>query len=358
MRCWILVILAALSTHVRSLPTTINPESFDTTIPITSTINNDELFSVDVSRYAQLLSTHLLFDHLDNAFYMLSKKISLQFRNSIQVNVNLTPQSQQEIQTQENDLSSLSSPVDVQILKGQLKGAVGSFIEDKFPVVWSRHAVALDRASLQSYIEHVVYKLCPEQQQEQEQEQEQQRQSEDQQKNSFNDNNDNDMSSTDNIPTSTTVSNICLESHAQQFLSSIDRYLGNHVKRTMADIVSYELPILFDTTRIQVQDIVKHFNQQVLSEQDDHLELVLEADNTEWWVPAEVNEVLETVVHWQTPNNEIIEQRQDDHQDSNTNNNNNDNNNNNIRLISKDPSTMFFAVHHFASLARVSPEQI
>ncbi|KAI7859022.1 hypothetical protein BDC45DRAFT_498132 [Circinella umbellata] len=351
MRCWILVIFAALSTHVRSLPTTINPESFDTTIPITSTTNNDELFSVDVGRYAQLLSTHLLFDHLDNAFYMLSKKISLQFRNSIQVNVNLTPQSQQEKQTQESDLSSLSSPVDVQILKGQLKGAVGSFIEDKFPAVWSRHAVALGRASLQSYIEHVVYKLCPEQQQKQEQEQ-------NQQQNSFSNNNanDNDMSSTNNIPTSTTVSNICLESHAQQFLSSIDRYLGNHVKRTMADIVSYELPVLFDTTRIQVQDIVKHFNQQVLSEQDDHLELVLEADHTEWWVPAEVNEVLETVVHWQTPNNEILEQRQDG-QDGNTNNSDNDNSNDN-GSISKDPSTMFFAVHHFASLARVSPEQI
>ena len=128
MRCWILVILTALSTLVRGLPTTITtttPETFDTTIPITSTINNDELFSVDVARYAQLLSTHLLFDHLDNAFYMLSKKISLQFRDSIQVNVNLTPQSKQEIQIQDNDLSSLSPPVDVQILKGQLKGAVG-----------------------------------------------------------------------------------------------------------------------------------------------------------------------------------------------------------------------------------------
>ena len=124
MRCWILVILTALFTLVRSLPTTTR-ETFDTTIPITSTTNNDELFSVDVARYAQLLSTHLLFDHLDNAFYMLSKKISLQFRDSIQVNVNLTPQSKQEIQIQDNDLSSLSPPVDVQILKGQLKGAVG-----------------------------------------------------------------------------------------------------------------------------------------------------------------------------------------------------------------------------------------
>ncbi|KAI8140579.1 hypothetical protein BJV82DRAFT_562579 [Fennellomyces sp. T-0311] len=274
MRCWVLLLLATLSI-VRSLPTT----------PLDSTVAEPASsgeFPVDVSRYSQLLSSHLLFDHLENAFYTLSRKISVQFRDSIQVHVNISPQ---------HDPSS-TSPVDVQILKGQLRGAVGSFIEDKLPSVWSRRASKLDRPSLQSYIEHVIRRLC----------------------------------TTEQNDTTATVSNVCLETHARQFLSSVDRYLGNHVKRTVADIVSYELPALFDTTRVQVADIVSHFNKQVLSE--DHLELVLSADHSEWWVPAEVEDVLETVVHWQTPNNEQHE------------------------AIRPDASTMFFAVHHFATLAR------
>ncbi|KAI9250585.1 hypothetical protein BDA99DRAFT_522896 [Phascolomyces articulosus] len=326
MRCWFLLILTALSTIVNGLPTTTTfLEQSTTTTIITNTDLQQpsfDTFPVDVSRYAQLLSTHLLFDHLENAFYMLSKKISLQFRDSIHVNVNFAPHSHGL--RQQTDFSLSSSPIDVQILKGQLKGAVGSFIEDKFPAVWSRHAVALDRASLQSYIELVVHKLCAYEEH---------------------------HSSNDNDETTATVSNVCLETHARQFLSSIDRYLGNHVKRTMADIVSFELPVLFDTTRAQVQDIVKHFNQHVLSEEEDHLELVLEADHTEWWVPSEINEVLETVVHWQTPNNELLQQQQ---QQVDTSNNNNQHQYNRPKT---NPSTMFSAVHHFATLARVSLEQ-
>ncbi|KAI9497898.1 hypothetical protein BDB00DRAFT_802410 [Zychaea mexicana] len=334
MRCWVLLLITALSTIVRGLPTTTTRTTTDKLLENTANSqplqqSSSELFAVDVSRYAQLLSTHLLLDHLENAFYMLSRKISVQFRDSIHVNVNVSPQHD----------PSLSSPVDVHILKGQLKGAVGSFIEDKFPAVWGRHAAALNKASLQSYVELVVQKLCiPDEQQGQQRQQY--------------DDSYNEREDTLVITTPTTVSNVCLEAHARQFLSSVDRYLGNHVKRTIADIVSYELPVLFDTTRAQVQDIVEHFNQQVLSEQD-HLELVLEADHTEWWVPAEVNEVLETVVHWQTPNNELFLLQ------SNNNNNNNDINGNEQagKRPAEDARTMFDAVHHFATLARVSPEQ-
>lgn len=81
-----------------------------------STKDGDQDFIVDVNRFAQLLSTHLLFDHLDHAFFMLSKKISVQFRDSFQVSV------QTADTTEDHDPSS---SVDVQILKGQLQGAVG-----------------------------------------------------------------------------------------------------------------------------------------------------------------------------------------------------------------------------------------
>lgn len=70
--------------------------------------------AVDLNRFTQLLSNHLLFDHFDKAYSQLSKKISIQFRSAIHVKVKRMPNSQKVI-----------VPVDVQILKRQLKGAVG-----------------------------------------------------------------------------------------------------------------------------------------------------------------------------------------------------------------------------------------
>mgnify|MGYP004491101607 CR=1 FL=1 len=69
---------------------------------------------VDLNRFTQLLSNHLLYEHIDKAYLQLSKKISSKFRNAIQVKVKRVSDSQKII-----------IPVDVQILKRQLKGAVG-----------------------------------------------------------------------------------------------------------------------------------------------------------------------------------------------------------------------------------------
>lgn len=70
---------------------------------------------IDVNKFTQLLSNHLLFDHFDKAYVQLSRKISLQFRDAIHVRV-------KKVKNQEE---SLETPVDIQILKRQLKGAVG-----------------------------------------------------------------------------------------------------------------------------------------------------------------------------------------------------------------------------------------
>lgn len=111
---WLLVTIVAfqiLSALTTALPT--GPEY--TPIADEETATTD--FLVDASQFAHLLSTHLLFDHVENAFHLLSKQISSRFRESIQVNVRL----QSPVQYEDTTYSS----VDVQILKGQLNGAVG-----------------------------------------------------------------------------------------------------------------------------------------------------------------------------------------------------------------------------------------
>lgn len=83
---------------------------------------------VDISRFTQLLSNHLLFDHFDKAYYQLSRKISFQFRDAIQVKVKKIKSKTTVSAVTETTSASkaiVSPPVDVQILKRQLKGAVG-----------------------------------------------------------------------------------------------------------------------------------------------------------------------------------------------------------------------------------------
>ena len=69
-------------------------------------------FTVDLQQFSSHYSTHLHFDHLDNSLWTLSKRISLHFQDLVQVT------------TQKFDLNDVFV-VDVELLKGQLQGAVG-----------------------------------------------------------------------------------------------------------------------------------------------------------------------------------------------------------------------------------------
>jgi hypothetical protein len=87
--------------------------------------NSNEV--VDINRFTQLLSNHLLFDHFDKAYLQLSRKISFQFRDAIQVRVKKikTSKSKEPVTNKAAAVIITPPPVDVQILKRQLKGAVG-----------------------------------------------------------------------------------------------------------------------------------------------------------------------------------------------------------------------------------------
>lgn len=95
------------------------------------TNDNNQSPDVDVNRFTQLLSNHLLFDHFDKAYLQLSRKISFQFRDAIQVKVKKIKSKGSSSSSSTSSTSTAAAavvaqpPVDVQILKRQLKGAVG-----------------------------------------------------------------------------------------------------------------------------------------------------------------------------------------------------------------------------------------
>ncbi len=71
-----------------------------------------EEYMIDVHKFSLQLSTHLLFNPIDTFLTSISKRISLHFQNLVQVT------------TETVDLNN-DFVVDVDLLKGQLQGAVG-----------------------------------------------------------------------------------------------------------------------------------------------------------------------------------------------------------------------------------------
>lgn len=88
---------------------------------------------VDINRFTQLLSNHLLLDHFQKAYSQLSKKISLQFRDAIGLRVRkIKSKHAKDLTSTTTTTSSQQTskllqqpPVDVQMLKRQIRGAVG-----------------------------------------------------------------------------------------------------------------------------------------------------------------------------------------------------------------------------------------
>lgn len=70
-------------------------------------------YFVDLTTFSSSFSTHLLFDHIDGTLSILSKRISLHFQQLVQVT------------TQPFNINDDAFIVDIDLLKGQLQGAVG-----------------------------------------------------------------------------------------------------------------------------------------------------------------------------------------------------------------------------------------
>ncbi|ORE02531.1 hypothetical protein BCV72DRAFT_252419 [Rhizopus microsporus var. microsporus] len=215
----------------------------------TTTITTNE--AVDLNRFTQLLSSHLLFDHFDKAYSQLSKKISVQFRSAIHVKVKRMPNSQKAI-----------VPVDVQILKRQLKGAVGSFIEDKLPSILSTR---YNTSNLQSHLDNIIYEYCA------------------------------DTISTDRR----IISESCILEHQHRFLVKIENYMTQQVQEILYQVNEFDLPRLFEKTRAQISGILIHFNQHIMDPLHHRLELKQKqkGDSKQWITDDMLHEFVSIVSH-------------------------------------------------------------
>ncbi|KAI8582955.1 hypothetical protein K450DRAFT_225626 [Umbelopsis ramanniana AG] len=272
-----------------SSPAAIDDEVYeddeDDEVDMTRIIEED--FDVDINRFAQLLSVHLLFDHFENAVTNLSKKVSRRFQETIQFSI-LYGNGDSDIITEESIGSGNEMTFDIQVLKGQIRGAVGckykflpvtnpppfnlliwlsAFIEDNLPNVWYQHATSLDKASLQQQIRQITMSLCG----------------------PYSNKED-------------TVLYSCIAEHSNQLQSQMDRFVGKNLDRTLAFVTKRELPRLFEATASEVHSVLLYFNRHVLLSSDKRLQIQLarQAEATEEeWIRKEVGDVFEAAAHWE-----------------------------------------------------------
>ncbi|ORZ00289.1 hypothetical protein BCR43DRAFT_521339 [Syncephalastrum racemosum] len=233
-------------------------------------------FDVDIHRFAHLLSTHLWFDHLETTFGHLSKQISRRFHDWVRIDA------QPLVVTDSHSNDDACSPVDLQILKGQIKGAVGAFIEDKLPGIWNKHARALDTASLQHYIEEATQHACSSSR-------------------SLSSTSSSGYSSSLPVTSATSasstvstsasvdspsngiISSQCLADHSQELLLALDAYVRRHLEQTIAEIVHQDMEGLLDASRERVSHVLTHFNNRhALASAGCRLELALSPTQLPW----------------------------------------------------------------------------
>jgi hypothetical protein len=229
--------------------------------PFTNSESPD--FDVDLNRFTQLLSAHIMSEHLDSAITALSKKLAGQIQDSIQLITH------QQVFFPNIAIMEKAGPttddVDVRLLKEQLQGAVGSYVQDQLPSLWYNHRsfVALDSISLRSFMETTLVEHCP-------------------------------IADDDNQ--GKIISHQCLQPLATQFSATLDTYVKTNMQSALADIVQQDLPQLLAMTDNHVSAILNHFNTFLLPP---HSQLRMNPlslkDHQDWSSMDHINAILDSI---------------------------------------------------------------
>ncbi|KAL0080638.1 hypothetical protein J3Q64DRAFT_1705409 [Phycomyces blakesleeanus] len=247
-----------------------------TALPITSKLPNpdrqpDDVYNVNVDQFAQLVSTHLQFDHLDSIVSATYKEIASQFQHHIEITTQSTdPSSLKPIRTIrlssiENDQYAFQQPaassgpdvMDLEILKAQMFGAIQAHTEGDLPVAWDRLADKLGRPALESFVRQLISSHCG----------------------TANINHPKRQSFSDLV-----VLSECLAQNSVLLSSRLDQYISDNLLDIFEALDSKVLPDMLSHTTRDLKDVLDYFNTAFL--QDDDQELVLQVKP---WVKGALN---------------------------------------------------------------------
>ncbi|KAI7904941.1 uncharacterized protein BX663DRAFT_529878 [Cokeromyces recurvatus] len=116
-------------------------------------------YRIPIERFAQLISTHWHFDHLDSIKTKTYKIISEQFQKHISISI-IESNSQSLQQKAFIQPSSSWDMMDLEILYAQIFGAIQAHTEGSLHLAWDRLADTLGQPALESHIKQIVSNYC------------------------------------------------------------------------------------------------------------------------------------------------------------------------------------------------------
>ena len=200
--------------------------AFSTSLPITEDISleNDtvDIFMVQVDRLAQVIATHLQFDHLDTVISSADKEIATEFQHHIQISIESDSQLHQT-----EELPTLDM-MDLEILKSQIFAAIQAHTEGNLPLTWDRLADQLSRQAIESYLRQSLMSVCSE---------------------------------GDDV-----ISSGCLSQHAVELANQLDQYILQSLTQVFEILDQKALPDLLQHTAKDLKGILNYFNSVFLQD--------------------------------------------------------------------------------------------
>lgn len=212
-----------------------------TALPISDSIQSvtieQETFPVQVDRLAQIIATHLQFDHLDAVISNTDKEIATEFQHHIQINVQTNNDNNND---QESELESHNTnqqyPIqrqlptldmmDLEILTSQIFAAIQAHTEGNLPLTWDKLADKLSRQAIESYLRQLLVGVC--------------------------------------APQEDVILSSCLQENAVHFATQLDAYITDSLAHVFEALDQEALPDLLQHTAEDLKGILKYFNSAFL----------------------------------------------------------------------------------------------
>ncbi|CAO3636434.1 unnamed protein product [Mucor fragilis] len=246
------IITAASSTATSTAPTVSHSSTIANQVdesPNMTTIDQQDTntcpdtdFLIPVERFAQLVSTHWQFDHLDSIKSGTYKTISEQFQKHISVSIQHKRGKEADQQQTMNSnrqktfrLISSWEMMDLEILHAQIFGAIQAHTEGSLHLAWDRLADKLGQPAFEAYIRSTASRHCGQQ----------------------------DM----------LLSSTCLKQSAAQLSLELDDYIQQNLVQVFNALDSDVLPQLLANTSKDLTDVLAYFNRLFSLGDDQQLEL-------------------------------------------------------------------------------------
>ncbi|KAG2236138.1 hypothetical protein INT48_003757 [Thamnidium elegans] len=217
---------------ITTTTTTYTPSSA-VTIPVIDNDISQEIFPVQVDRLAQLIATHLQFDHLDAVISRTDKEIATEFQHHIQINVQASDFDEELVSHNANQYTIQQVPtldmMDLEILKSQISAAIQAHTEGNLPLTWDKLADKLSRQAIESYLRTSLLETCGGQHKEED-----------------------------------IILSSCLNQHSNQLANQLDTYLTNSLEYVFEALDQHALPDLLQHTAQDLKGILKYFNSAFL----------------------------------------------------------------------------------------------